>query len=274
MYQPARPATRSLLIGLLTALLVAGCGAGQSPSHSAPAAPAPMQGPGQQQQRDIVTTGRITIAVGDVGGAADRLTTDINDLGGRIDDRSEHTAGGGERSADFTVRVPSPKLDEFLADARGLGTVTTLSVQHEDVTEGRVDLDARIAALQASVDRLTALMKNASSTADLLAAEKALSERQADLDSLRNRRTKLGEQIEYATMTVTLSSTAAAPGPGFIASVRRGWQALLSTGADLVTIAGFLLPWSPVIAVVGWGLWRLRRRSRRRQRERSSSSSR
>ncbi|PQM45786.1 hypothetical protein C1Y40_04045 [Mycobacterium talmoniae] len=159
---------------------------------------------------------------------------------------------------------PLPEVDEFLQDTKQLGDVTSVSLKHEDVTTGRVDLDARIAALQTSVDRLTALMKAATSTADLLQAEDALSKRQADLDSLRAQRTQLGDQISFATITVTVSAEAAAPSTGFVASVRHGWHALVSATHGAIAVVGFLLPWVPVLLLIAGGVMVLRRRIRRR----------
>jgi len=58
-----------------------------------------------------------------------------------------------------------------LADAKKLGTVESMSIRHTDVTSQRVDLDARVEALQTSVNRLLELMGRAGNVADLLAAE-------------------------------------------------------------------------------------------------------
>jgi Ca-activated chloride channel family protein len=65
------------------------------------------------------------------------------------------TSGEVEPTAELTLRIPSAKLDDFLAGAKGVGTVTSLSLSHDDVTAQRVDQDARIQALQTSVTRLT-----------------------------------------------------------------------------------------------------------------------
>ncbi|ULP48749.1 MULTISPECIES: DUF4349 domain-containing protein [Mycolicibacter] len=262
----------TLLVGLAAMLLLAisGC-AGErpsperSPSADAVSAPAPMSPPPHQLQRDVVTTGSLNIAVGDVGGSVDRLIDLATELGGRVDDRTESTAPGQSHTAELTLRIPSAKVDEFLDDAKQLGDVSSIALRHDDVTGQRVDLDARVAALQASVDRLTTLMKSASTTADLLQAEKELTSRQADLDSLRAQRTQLGDQISYATLTVSLASEFESTSPGFVASVRHGWHALLSFTHGLISVAGFLLPWLPVIVVIAGVVVVLRRRTRRRR---------
>lgn len=275
MTVPRKSAPWALLIGLAAVLLLAisGCAGDRAPSgarelapsDAAVSAPAPMSPPKERLQRDIVTTGSLNIAVADVGVAVDRLVDLTTGFGGRVDDRTERTTSGHGRTAELTLRIPSPKVDEFLDDAKQLGDISSIALKHDDVTGQRVDLDARVAALQASVDRLTALMKSASTTADLLQAETELTSRQADLDSLRAQRTQLGDQISYATLTVSLASEFESTSPGFVASVRHGWHALLSFTQGLIAVAGFLLPWLPVIAVIAGVFVVLRRRTRRRQ---------
>ena len=83
----------------------------------------------------------------------------------------------------ITVRVPADELTGMVRELSALGEVTASSVNRQDVTEQTVDLRARIEASQASVDRLTELMSQATSVADLIAAESALAERQATLES-------------------------------------------------------------------------------------------
>ena len=128
-----------------------------------------------------------------------------------------------------------------------------MSVSRSDVTTKTVDLDARISALQTSVARLQALMDDAASTADLLAAEKALSERQANLESLQSQRALLADQVELSTLTVHLQPIGVAPagGPdGFLEGLSTGWKALVSALGAAVVVLGVLLPWLAVAGLV------------------------
>jgi len=148
------------------------------------------------------------------------------------------------------LRIPSDKVDGVLADAKKLGAVESMSISHADVTSKRVDVDARIEALQTSVNRLLELMGRAGNTSDLLAAESSLTERQAELDSLRAQRTALHDEITYSTINVNLSVKPTVTRVGFLGSVERGWQSLISTIHGVVVAVGFLLPWIPVLAVL------------------------
>ncbi|HLR99729.1 DUF4349 domain-containing protein [Mycolicibacillus parakoreensis] len=267
-----RVRTRRPLFAAAAALvLLTGCSGHPPPAvtDSAPAdreavPAAPASPPDHPVGRDVVTTGDLDVTVTDVVEATERLAEFTVELGGSVEDRHESTGAHRAARAELTLRIPSAKMNDFLSGAKEFGVITTVALNHEDVTGRRVDLDARIAALQTSVDRLTTLMANATSTADLLAAEDALTERQATLDGLRDQRAALGNRISYATITATLAPQSSEHSPGFLASMRHGWHALVAVVGAVVALSGFLLPWLPVLAaLIGAGLvWR-RGRARR-----------
>jgi hypothetical protein len=121
------------------------------------------------------------------------------------------------------------------------------------VTQQRQDLDARIEALEASVDRLLALLAEATTTADLIAIESELSSRQAELDSLVSQRDWLVDQVDYSTLTVDLLSEGIAPDAGpddFWSGLVAGWEALVAFLSGLLVVAGMLLPWIGLLLVL------------------------
>jgi len=209
------------------------------------------------------------MVVAEPGQVADRLASAVTDAGGRVDSRTERS-GSASPTVDLVVRIPADKLDGVLADAKKLGTVESMSINHTDVTTQRVDLDARIEALQTSVDRLLDLMRRAGSVADLLSAESSLTQRQAELDSLRAQRATLGDQISYATINVSLSAKPVVTQRGFVAAVQSGWQSLLAAVHGVVVTVGFLIPWIPVLAVLVVGTVFVLRRRRFRGASRKS----
>jgi hypothetical protein len=236
--------------------------AGSGSSGSAPAADA---------ARQVVTTATASLAVRDPADSAQRVSELVGSLGGRVDERTEQAASGGNgtASADLVVRVPAAALTGLLADLKKLGDVTNVSVSRSDVTATAVDLDARISALRTSVARLQGLMQNAATTDALLAAEKALSDRQANLESLQSQRALLADQVELSTLTVHLGPVGVAPahGPrGFLEGLGTGWRALVTTLGVTVVVLGVLLPWLALVAFVATAALVLLRRVRRRWR--------
>jgi hypothetical protein len=138
-------------------------------------------------------------------------------------------------------------------------------MQNTDVTSQARDLDARIDALRLSIDRLTAILAGASSSRDVVQAERALTDRQEQLESLQAERKGLAEQVSLSTVTITLSQRATAdsvePG-GFTGGLRDGWNGLVATVNRGVEVVGVLLPWAAIAAVVLLFV-RLARRRRR-----------
>lgn len=271
------------MAGIAVAGLLAACGAG-SLENTAPAppasgmkegigAPAPEFGPaeGPNAQRDVVKTASMTITVSNTSDAADRAAVIVEHADGRVDSRSEDAGSGrGRANTSVVLRVPAAKLDDVMRQLKALGTVRSAETRSEDVTAQRVDLDARMKALQTSVDRLLAIMRDAKDPDALIKAEGALSERQAELDSLRAQRDQLGARIDYSTVDVNFfADQIGGPEPqqysGFFGQVERGWDGLVSVAGHFVMLFGLLLPWFGVLAVVGgvgYGLLRLVRARR------------
>ncbi len=236
-------------------------------------APAPEFGPPppQDAQRDVVKTASMTITVSNTSEAADKAAVLVEKADGRVDSRSEDAGSNrGLARTSIVLRVPVAKLDGVVRDLKTLGTVQIAETKSEDVTSQRVDLDARMKALQTSVDRLLAIMRDAKDPDALIKAEGALSQRQADLDSLRAQRDQLGDRIDYSTVDVTfVAEQIGGPAPqkyeGFTGQIERGWDALVSVLGNLVLLLGLLLPWLGALAVAAgivYGVVRLARARR------------
>ncbi len=170
-----------------------------------------MPADGKAATTPTVTTDRQIIKTGYVSMQVDDVTTSAFDVHALIKKRnglisSEDTQSSGDMTySNITAQIPAADLDAFIADVSALGTVTSINVNAQDVTTQVVDLDARIKALQTSIDRLTQLLAEASRIEDLLAIETQLSQRQAELDALTAQRTWLGDQVAMSTITVSLS---------------------------------------------------------------------
>jgi hypothetical protein len=211
--------------------------------------------PPLETKRDVVKTASMTITASNTSEAADKAAVFAEDADGRVDSRSEDAGSGqGRARTSVVLRVPTAKLDGVVRDLKSLGTVQNAETTSEDVTAQRVDLDARIKALQTSVDRLLAIMRDAKDPDALIKAEDALSERQAELDSLRAQRDQLGDRIDYSTVNVTfVAEQIGGPSPqkyeGFTGQIERGWNGLVSVLSNLVLLFGLMLPWLGALAV-------------------------
>lgn len=218
--------------------------------------------------RDIVATATAEVTVDDPAAASATLTDLASDWGGYVEYSRGDVALDGDTpgAAVVSLRVPADRLDDALTALGTIGTVGTSEVDRRDVTQQASDLEARIDALSASVDRLGELMTDATSTSALLEAEEILTARQSELDAARQELARLDDQVSMSSLTVTLVTqpTVVDPDPaGFTDGLTTGWSGVIAVGNAIVVTVGFLLPWLPVVAVVIVLIWLFRRRARR-----------
>ncbi|MDN8547671.1 DUF4349 domain-containing protein [Microbacterium sp. NM3R9] len=215
--------------------------------------------------REVVATASATVAVADTQRAAQQIADAATAAGGYVaslsvdgsaaqpaPDAASRPAPAG--TAWVQVRVPAANLEDVVAGLADVGDVESSQVSREDVTTQTTDLRARVAAGRASVDRLTALMSQAGSVADLIAAESALAERQADLESLEQQLAALESQVALSSLSVQLEAPAEAVDAdpaGFADGLAAGWNGLVAAMNGVIVGLGFALPWLAVLAIAG-----------------------
>lgn len=232
--------------------------------------------------REIITTAQATVQVESIPDAADAIAALAEEKGGYV----ESTEVGKALAVDDTrapaptdsaygwisVRVPSADLTVVISALGETGEVLSSSTSKQDVTSTAIDLQARVDSTRASVERLTQLMAQSGSVSELIEAEVALTERQAQLESYEQQLAALDDQVAMSSLHVQLTKAAApstADPAGFGDGLLAGWNGLVVSLNALVIAVGFLLPWLAVAAVVVLVVW-LIRRARRTRRARSS----
>lgn len=204
-------------------------------------------------ERKEVVTGQIFVTADDPIAAARDAVALVEDAGGRVDNRTENpSTDNAAASSSLIARIPVDDLTATVDRISALGKVTGVSIGRDDVTMQYQDLDARIAALQSSVDRLRALIAQASNTADLIEAESALSSRQGELDSLMSQRNYLADQVQLSTITVQFDTDDVTPSPGpdsFTEGLVAGWHSLLRAVQDGIVGLGRAIPWVGALAI-------------------------
>ncbi len=272
-----------------SALALAGCSSSGSSTSSVAVAPGPAErapavGTGDTASvasgadagssdtaadRQVVTTGTATITAASPVTAADRAVSIVEAAGGRVDAQQQKAPVGGDKgSASVTLRIPSTQLTSVLDRLKKLGRVENVRLASDDVTRQTQDLDARITALRASVDRLVALLSKATTAKDFISLENAVSDRQGNLESMEAEQRSLVDQVSLATITVSFVSVADAPvhkPDTFWSGLATGWQSFVGFGAGTLVVIGVLIPWIVFLAVVAavvLVIVRVRRRSR------------
>ncbi len=242
-----------------------------------------LPGATQDDGREIVATGNATVRVDDIAKAVTAISALAAESGGYVEtteigtsmsvDGSSAPAPADPEYGWIGIRVPSDDLTSVIDALGDTGEVLSSAVSQQDVTSAAIDLRARIDATEASVQRLTELMRQSGSVADLIDAEVALTERQAQLESYQQQLAALEDQVELSSLQVQLVRSAApssADPAGFGDGLLAGWNGLVVSLNALVVAVGFALPWLAVAAVAVLIIWSVRRTMRARRARRDA----
>lgn len=154
-----------------------------------------------------------------------------------------------------TISVPTDALDATLDELAKIGTVHSRNASTDDVTAQYIDTESRVETMKASVERVRALMSQATKLADIVALEAELSRRQADLEATQTQLAALEDAVALAPVEVRLSTDAdvleeAEDDTGFLAGLTAGWAAFTASVTVVLTVLGALLPFAVLLALV------------------------
>lgn len=273
--------------------MIAADGGGGSVAESGPAAPdrstemsqgaaegadSSLQSTAQDESREIIATANATVQVKDIAKAADEIAEIAQSRGGYVESTEigrslviEDTTAPVPPDSGYgwiSVRVPSADLPAVIESLEETGEVLSSSISKQDVTSTAIDLRARIEATRASVLRLTELMSQSGTVSELIEAEVALTDRQAQLESYEQQLASLEDQVAMSSLQVQLTRAAAptsADPAGFGDGLLAGWNGLIVSLNALVIALGFVLPWLGLAAIVVLIVWFVRRARRNRR---------
>lgn len=160
--------------------------------------------------RQIIYTATVAIAVDDVAGSVAEAIRQVEALGGFIADQSSQTSP--ESVTVLTFKVTPDRFRAALDALAGIGDLRSQTIASQDVTARVIDLESRIETAEASVGRLRSLIAEASDIEDIVALERELLAREAELESWRAQLRGLEDAVALATIELTISETFARPG--------------------------------------------------------------
>jgi hypothetical protein len=228
------------------------------------------EAPPAVEEAAIISTGSVSLAAADVAQARVAVEHVADTYGGQVTDQETTTADDKRMGfARLVLRVPSRSFDEAMGDVERVADLVDSKTTSTDVSTQVIDVDERVKAARASIDRITTLLSRAEKIGDIMSIESQLSRREADLNSLLQQQAHLADQTSLSTISVSIDRPAAAPtkragsdASGFRAGLDAGWDALRGFATGVATVAGAVLPWAPVALLVGVPVWLVVRRRR------------
>ena len=161
----------------------------------------------------------------------------------------------GVPNAQRTIRVPMEELDAFLGGLSAVGKPTNLVKTEEDLTQQYAEINARLTTLTAQRDnQLIAQAASAEEIETLAANAESV---QAQIDALEEAIRAWDTACEYATVTLSLGTQAAAPaglesGEDAALGARMGtaFSQMLDFLQDMLVSLAYLAPALFAIAIV------------------------
>ncbi len=271
---------RSLLLELALGLLVAsalGCESYSSKVKSEAKNPefeaagknlVDKPGPDLPLPRKIIYTAEVRLIVEDLQKGAQELKHLIKELKGYVAQSELSGSAGSPRQGHWKIRVPVEGFEAFLDEVVKLGVPQKNKTDSEDVTDKYYDLEARIKNKKAAEEGLRKLLeKTSGNVKDNLEVQREVEKLREDIDVNEGQLRRLANLTTLSTVDVTMQEIkdyVPPQTPSFgsdIASTFSGsidWLAALGKGLVLVVVA--LIPWLPVLAVIGVPVWMLVRR--------------
>ena len=216
--------------------------------------------------REIIATARATVQVKSITDAAAAIAALAEERGGYVESTEIGKAVAVDGTTEpvpadsgygwISIRVPSAELSDVIAALEDSGEVLSSSISKQDVTSVAIDLRARVDATKASVTRLTELMAQSGSVSELIEAEVALTDRQAQLESYEQQLASIEDQVAMSTLQVELTRTTApttADPAGFGDGLLAGLNGLVVSLNALVIAVGFRLRVEGLAALHGPG---------------------
>ena len=152
--------------------------------------------------RDIVYRATIGVQADDVTAASNEAVAIVQGLGGIVFNQTTRTEP--RPSAEITFKVLPADFSTALERLAGVGKLVDQSISADDVTERVVDLESRIRTAETSVTRLRRLLEEAVELEDVAQIERELLDRETTLEVLRGQLRTLRDQVDLATITLTI----------------------------------------------------------------------
>ncbi|MEW5941006.1 MAG: DUF4349 domain-containing protein, partial [Chloroflexota bacterium] len=141
--------------------------------------------------------------------AIDSITQLVGDVRGYIVSSQfwlEEYYGVNYKHATITIRVPSDQFETSMRRLRNLAIrVLKETASGQDVTDQYVDLQAQLANLEATRDRIKSFLDNATTVEEALKINEQLSEIEAQIEQVKGKINYLSNLSAYSTIAITVT---------------------------------------------------------------------
>lgn len=165
------------------------------------------------------------------------------------------------------IKVPNENFDALINSfSTGLGDLISKNVKSDDVTEEYTDVSIRLKNKMAFLEKYRDLLKQTSSTKDILEIQEKIRGLEEEIDSAEGRLKFIDDRVKYSTIDMTIAkikpqnsvTSKIGFGTKFVDSISQGWNNFVDFVLGLVSYWPFLLIIPAFIFL--WKKWKARRK--------------
>lgn len=163
--------------------------------------------------RKIIKNGEMNLLVADIDRALDQVTNIAVDSGGYIIS-SQVAMRGDLKVATLNLGVPVEQFEAVQRQLRSIAAkVVSETASGKDVTDEYVDLQSRLANLEATAARVREFLKQAQTVDEALKVNAQLTEIEGQINQVKGRMNFLRDRSAFSTLLVNLEPVRLTPTP-------------------------------------------------------------
>jgi len=200
-------------------------------------------------ERKVIKTAYLSLEVGNdkFEKALFDLTRLADNNGGFVSHTQSYSDEEGKlTSGSITIRIPYDKYNSALDLIKDLGTVESISVSGQDVTQEYTDLESRLRNLNAQEEILLDLMSQSNDVGDSIEVQRELSYVMEQIEVIKGRMNYLDNMVSFSTIEVYMHEPepiTTSTGWGFVEALKKGLR-----GA--VTVFNGILIFLPIPEII------------------------
>ena len=189
----------------------------------------------------IIYSGEAEVETRDFDDSIAKLMEMLEQYGGWIESSSLSGANyysisrgnSGNRSASYTLRIPSQHFETVMNSLSDIGNVPYTYTYSENVTAQYYDTQARLTAYETQETRLLEMMEKAETVSDVITIEEKLTELRYQIESLQSTLNNWDRQVSYSTLRVGVTEVGEYTPQPQQSYLQELWQALTGAFKDL-----------------------------------------
>jgi len=222
------------------------------------------------EDRKVIKTAYISIEVkeGKFESTLFELTALAEQNGGFVADTQSYSDSEGNlTSGNITIRIPYDKFNSATDRIKEMGTVESISISGQDVTQEYTDLESRLKNYEAQEEILLDLMAQSRNVSDSIEVQRELSNVQEQVEIIKGRMNYLDNMVSFSTISVYLyePEPITDPGWGFVEALKRGLRGAVTVFNFIVVFLIAVFPVLVLVAIILIIIWQVIRARKRRR---------